>query len=118
MEGRLSSFSTLHSALCTLHFFSLVVPDGQREDEARAAARGVFDADVTAVGLDDAARDCQPHPRAGRPEARGGDAGCVRAEELVEDALAQARGHARPFVLDRDLDHVALAPAGPAAGGA
>ena len=67
---------------------------GERMREARAAARALADLDAAAVRLDDLARD-------GEPET---GALLARGEEGLEDALAKLRRHARPAVVDRDLD--------------
>ena len=78
--------------------------DRQLDRERRAAAGRRVDADVTAVGLDEAAAD-------GEPEAGAGAAVVARPQPVVglEDAPALGFGHAVAVVDDRDPQRRAVA---------
>src|SRR5215470_3905620 len=89
-------------------FVALFVADRHGESDASAHAAGpALHPDAPAVRLDDAARDGQSHSEAPRPsQARRALGG--RAEEFVEDALAELRRYAAPFVFHRDRYHLIL----------
>src|SRR5947207_4343092 len=88
------------------------VADWKHDDDAAAAPSvAVLDVDAPAVCLDDALRDGESHPGPSGP-GRARVAVAHGAEEFVEDALAQVRGDALPFVFDGERDCVARAAPG------
>src|SRR5215218_1786088 len=91
----------------------------ESKHDARAGRTigATLDPDTAAMRLDYPLGDSQSHARPGWLSPAADVPVARRAEELVEDALAQLRRDAPPLVLDRNADRVALGRRGQGADG-